>query len=141
MKFSKVRIIQVTATLLFLVCMFLANFLTVRVMLRYGVDAYFYDKLLVAYDIGGKGGLKEELGKIPVTGKSSRESVLAKDFNSRFAGLGNPELFLSQKVQESKQKIILMRNLRNAAVGVIFILFIWQLIVGFLARAGLKKPS
>ncbi len=129
MEFSRNRIIKIALTLAFLCCMLFANFFAVRMMLRYGVDTYFYDKLLVAYTIGGTKGLKMELDKITVTDKLRRESVLAKDFASRLETLADPGAFLTGKVQKSKKMAFFIRNLRSAAIVLMLILFSWKLIV------------
>ena len=128
MEFSRNRIIKIAVTLVFLCCMLFANFFAVRTMLRYGVDTYFYDKLLVAYDIGGAKGLKIELDKITVTDKLRRESILVKDFANRLETLADPEAFLADKVQKSKKMAFFIRNLRSAAIVLMLILFSWKLI-------------
>ena len=87
MEFSRNQIIKIALTLAFLCCMLFANFFAVRMMLRYGADTYFYDKLLVTYTIGGANGLKMELDKITVTDKLRRESILAKDFANKLETL------------------------------------------------------
>ena len=137
MEFSRERIIKIIVMSVFLCCMLFANFFAVRMMLRYGVDTYFYDKLLVAYDIGGAKGLKLELEKIPVTDKSLRELILANDFMARLESLADPEAFLKDKVQKSKQAVFFIRNLRSAAIVVMIVLFSWQLFVN--ARAKKRK--
>lgn len=117
--------------LILLVCMFFANFLAVRMILRYGVETYFYDKLLVAYTVGNVDGLKMELGRIPVTDKSSLELRLAKDFTTKLETLPNPGAFLKDKVGQYKTKINLIRNLRTIAVALMLLIFIWQVVVKF----------
>lgn len=137
MGFSRRRIIRIIVMSVFLCCMLFANFFAVRLMLRYGVDTYFYDKLLVAYDIGGTKGLRLELDKIPVADKSSRELILANDFRARLDSLADPEAFLKDKVQKNKQAVFSIRNLRSAAIVVMIVLFSWQLLVN--ARAKKRK--
>ena len=131
MEFSRRRIIKIAVTVVFLGCMFFANFIAVRMMFRYGVDAYFYDKLLVAYTIGGEKGLRIELANIPVTDNLLRESMLAKNFAVKLETLTDPGVFLKDKVQKSKKIAFSIRNLRSAAIIIMFILFCWQLIVKF----------
>ena len=128
MEFSRSRIIKIAVTLVFLCCMLFANFFAVRMMLRYGVDTYFYDKFLVAYTIGGEKGLKIELDKILVTDKLRRESILAKNFTGRLKTLADTEAFLTDKVQKSKKMVYFIRNLRSTAIVIMFILFGWQVI-------------
>jgi len=139
MGFPKNRIIKIIVMLVFLSCMFFANFVAVRMMLHYGVDAYFYDKLLVAYTVGGREGLNLELGKIPVTDKLPRESVLAKDFADRLETLADPEAFLKNKVDISKRTVNLIRNLRSVAIYLMLLLFACKLIIDFMNKSGSKK--
>jgi hypothetical protein len=67
-----------------------------------------------------------------------RESTLADDFESKISGLKDPAAFLSAKVQENKQKVNLIRNLRSAAIALMVFLFGWQLVVNFRSR---PKPK
>lgn len=141
MEFSRNRIIKIVLTLIFLCCMLFANFIAIRMMLRYGVDTYFYDKLLVAYTIGGADGLKMELDKIPLTDKLPRELMLVKDFSAKLVTLTDPEAFLKNSVQMSKSKALFVRKLRNAAMVVMFILFVWQLMASHIVKLKSKKSS
>ncbi|MDD3345158.1 MAG: M15 family metallopeptidase [Candidatus Omnitrophica bacterium] len=125
--------------LVFICCMLFANFLAVRLMLNYGVDTYFYDKLQVAYSIGGPEGLKAELAKIPVTDPLRREAVLAKDFSFRLKTMGDPEAFLKEKVYESKKKAYFIRDMRSAAIFLMLILFVCQMVLGFTGKPGAIK--
>jgi hypothetical protein len=103
------------------------------------VDTYFYDKLLVAYNIGGVSGLKIELGKIQVTDKLPRESMLAKDFTFRLETLTDPEAFLQDKVNKSKKMISFLESLRSAAIHIMFILFVWRWTINFINKSKSKK--
>ncbi len=76
----------------------LREFYAIRRILRFGRELYFYDKLLVAYDIGGAKGLEDELGKIRASEKSSLELALVKDFEIKLKGLKDPAVFLGEKV-------------------------------------------
>jgi len=118
----------------FLACTLFANFYAVRKIMRYGVEVYFYDKLLVAYNIGGAKGMQKELQQIRAFDKMPRESALAKDFESKIGGLKDPAEFLSAKVQQGKEKVNLIRNLRSAAIVLMILLFGWQLVVNTRSR-------
>ena len=127
MEFSRKRIIKILFILISLVCMLFANFFALKMIVVYGVDTYFYDKLLVAYTVGGEKGLHMELDNIPVTDKMRRETVLAGDFALELKTLKDPGAFLKDKVEKSKQKLIFIRNLRSAAIILMLILFAWKL--------------
>jgi len=134
MDFSRKRIVKAVLMLVFIVCMVFANFVAVRMMIVYGTDVYFYDKLLVAYNIGGEPGLKTELGKIPGEDRMRREAVLVSDFKLKLDSLRNPAAYLEAKVREGKGKISFIRESRSAAITVMLVLFGWQLIADFLAK-------
>ncbi len=139
MRFIKSRIIKFAVMTVFLACMLFANFYAVRKIMRYGVEVYFYDKLLVAYNIGGEKGMQRELQQIRSSDKMPRESALAGDFESKIRGLKDPAEFLSAKVQQGKQKVNLVRNLRSAAIALMILLFSWQLVVN--SRSRFKSKS
>ena len=139
MGFPGNRIIKIAVLLVFLCCTLFANFFAVRMMLRYGVEAYFYDKLLVAYTVGGAKGLKMELGKIPLTDKSPLESKLAKDFSVRLESLTEPGTFLKDKVQKSRKTAYFIRNLRSVAIVLMIIIFGLQLVVNSLGSLKSRK--
>ena len=141
MGFSRNRIIKIVVMLVFLCCTLFANFFALKMILRCGVDTYFYDKLLVAYTIGGANGLKIELAKIQVTDKLPRESMLAKDFTVRLETLTNPEAFLQDKVNKNKKMISSFENFRSAAIYIMFILFVCQMIIKISAKVKSKKSS
>jgi hypothetical protein len=139
MEFSRKGVIKFVVMLVFVCCTLFANFFALRMIARYGVDTYFYDKLLVAYTIGGPEGLKLELGKIPVTDKMARESMLARDFTVRLETLTNPGTFLQDKVDKSKKMLNSVKSLRSAAIYIIFILFVLRLVVKSINRPKSKK--
>ena len=125
--------------LIFFSCMLFANFYAVRLMGRYGVELFFYDKLSVAYDIGGPEGMKKELKEIMLNEKFPRELVLAHDFESKLKVIDNPQGYLVNKVQDARKKIAFLRNLRTIAIALMFIIFIWRLGAGLFTRYKLKK--
>jgi hypothetical protein len=135
MKFSENRVLNIAVTVIFLCSMLFTNFFSMRVILRSGVDVYFYDKLLVAYNIGGLPGLKVELNKITLTDKLRREAILAKDFAARLETLQDPGAFLTEKVNKNKSTMSFIRNMRSVAISILLIIFSWQLIAEFLRRA------
>jgi hypothetical protein len=113
---------------MFLTTMLIANFYTVRNMNRYGLELYFYDKLLVAYNIGGEAGLKEELKEMLLDDRSPRQLILAKDFIAKMESLKEPLIFLNNQVEKNKSKISFFRNLRTTAIIFMLLIFIWRLI-------------
>jgi len=139
MKLSKIQVVRALLMLVFFICMLFANFYAVRLMGRYGVELFFYDKLAVAYDIGGAEGMQKELQQIMLNEKFRRELVLADDFKNKLGALDNPQAYLVNKVQDARKKIALLRNLRTIAIALMFIIFIWRLIAGLVSRYKIRK--
>lgn len=138
MEFFRKRVIKFAVVLVFVCCMLFVNFVSIKMIIRYGVDTYFYDKLLVAYNIGGSEGLKLELSKISVTDKSPREQMLAKDFAVQIETLTDPGRFLQDKVDKSKSKINSIKILRSAAIYILIILFALRAIINFMNKPKTK---
>jgi len=141
MKISKNQFIKITIGLIFLLSMIFANFYAVREMGRSGMEVYFYDKLLVAYNIGGENGMLEELREIPLDDKFPRELVLLKDFENKLKNLSDPKKFLIEKVARSKEKVTRLRDSRSIAIILIVIIFIWRLLANIPRLAGHKKQN
>lgn len=141
MSLSKGMVIKFTIMLVFLVCMLFANFYAVRKLMQYGMEVYFYDKLSVAYSIGGAKGLEEELEKMRSTDKMPRELPLAKEFEIKLKNLQDPAVFLRDKVEQNKERISLIRSLRSAAIILMFFIFAWRLSVNLCGRFKCKKSA
>ena len=103
--------------------------------MRYGLELYFYDKLLVAYNIGGRKGLELEMEKMRTTDKMPRELALAKDFEIKLKELKDPAEFLSDKVTRNKNMVNLVRNLRSIAIILMLLIFSWRLIINLPRRS------
>jgi len=114
--------------------MFYANFYAIRKMRFYATQVYLYDKLLVAYNIGGTEGLKDELNNVLTSDRMPRELVLAREFEVELKKLDNPSAFLSEKSTQVKNKIRLLINLRTAAIAAMAFIFSWRLIADFINR-------
>jgi len=134
MELSGNRIAKFTVMLVFLICMLFANFYAVRKIMAYGLDIYFYDRLLVAYNIGGREGLIKELGIIRSADKMPRERALARNFAVDLEDLKDPGIFLSDKVARDKDKVNFIRNLRSAAIILMLFIFVWRLMAGLPRR-------
>lgn len=111
--------------LLFLV----ANFYTVRRIARSGVELYLYDKLLVAYQVGGMAGLKDELERVLSEDKMRHELEVAKKFKQGLGNQAEPSKFLADISRQKKNEIDLLRNMRNTAFALIILLLLARLIV------------
>ncbi len=129
MKFQKILKMEIVITIIFLMLFLFANFYTIRQIMRNGAELYFYDKLLVAYQIGKMPGLKDELENLLSQEKIPGQIVLAKDFKKNLHRLESPGKFLKNTTEDLKKKIILFRKLRSIAFGVILVIFILRIII------------
>ncbi len=117
-----------------------ANFIAIRYIGRYAIEANFYDKLSVAYDIGGVKGLERELAKMEVQSGERRQFALAESFQKKLPGLKEPEVFVDNALSEKKGKSILLYNRRVIALALVSVVFLFRVFVlRRLARA--KKPE
>jgi hypothetical protein len=123
MKTPKSRVIQFALIMVFMVSMIYANYYAVKMMMRLGVEIYFYDKLQVAYTIGGENGIKKELKQILADDKMPGELALAKNFEPQLKNLKDPGAFLNHKVRQGQKKVKSIRDLRSIAIIIMFIMF------------------
>ena len=133
-KFSKKRIISLTLTVIFVLLMLYANFYIVKKLERDAVKIYLYDRLLVAYEIGSIGGMKEELNRILSHDRMPYELALAKKFKKNLDNIKKPDEFLENIITEKKIKIRLLKHLRTAAIALIMILVVLRIFVNFRSR-------
>jgi hypothetical protein len=119
MKASGLRKIRIAITVSLLLLFLFANIISIRQLMRYGLELYFYDKMLVAYQIGGINGLTQELEMVLSQDKMPREIRLAQAFKENLRNLQSPDKFLEGIIKEDKKQIDLFRRLRNGAFGII----------------------
>lgn len=139
MHISRKQLIKFLGTAVFMSAMLTANFYAVRKMNHYGMELYFYDKLLVAYNIGSGAGLKEEVDKILADERYPRELAMARDFMVKLKDLKDPGVFLNDKVNQDKEKVIFFKRLRNAAIILMFVILAWRLFMNMGARFKFKS--
>jgi len=96
-------------------------------MSRYAVEVNFYDKLSVAYDIGGMKGLESELAKIKAQGDLRQELAMAQEFQEKLGSLKEPEDFIDRALAEKKGRIILLKNFRIIAMALIAVIFVLRI--------------
>lgn len=119
MKFLKMSKPRIAIAIILFVLFVIANFYTVRALMRYGAELYLYDKLLVAYQFAGMNGLRQELSNVLSHDKMRHELVVAEDFEKNLTSQENPEKFLANAVNDRKAKINFLRNLRSIALVLI----------------------
>lgn len=126
-KYSYEQIIRVSITLILLFCVIFANFIAVAAIERYGMQLYFYDKLLVAYESAGRGGYEKELKKILALNSAPRQLELAKKFEIKSKDIKDMHAYLKEEVNEKKNLALLYKNLRAAAVVLMLVILTWRL--------------
>lgn len=122
--FSRGLIIRIAVTVIMMLLAFFANFIAIRLMGREAIKVYFYNKLSVAYDLAGMPGLKIELDKIIAQDKFRKETALAATFKERLAGLSDPEGFIDRASADGNRQLVRLKNLRNAALALIFAVYL-----------------
>lgn len=125
-KHNKIRIAIAAALFILFI---IANFYTVRALAIYGTELYFYDKLLVAYQFAGINGLKQELGTILSHDKMRHELAVARNFEKNLENIKEPDKFLADIVNDRKDKINFLRNLRSIAFALIVGILLLRIIV------------
>jgi len=119
--------LRITITAILAILFIFANFVTVRRMGYYAIEANFYDELSVAYNTGGTDGLKKELDRIALSAKMNRKRAMAEEFKVRLKDLGDPRGLIQRSLSEDMKKIALFRNLRSAAIGILAIILIFRI--------------
>jgi len=131
--------VRIAITLILAILVIFANFVTVRRMGYYAIEANFYDELSVAYNTGGTDGLKKELDGIALSAKMNRKRAMAEEFKVRLKDLGDPQGFIQRSLSEDMRKIALFRNLRSAAIGILAIILIFRIFANFKLLKSRKK--
>ena len=134
MGFSRNQLIRAILTVVFFICMIIANFYVFRAISRIGLEIYFYDKLVVAYRFGGQKALEQELSQVLSSEGFPRELAMAKEFETKFKNTKDLEIFLGKKIEEGKARVVSLRKLRNTAIIIMFAIFLWQIIGRILER-------
>ena len=104
-----------------------ANFVAIRRVAVYAIEVDFYNKLSVAYDLGGVGGVNSELRKIAATTKLRHELKIAAEFKDRLVDLKNPKDFIEGSISYANKKIRLLLYLRHLALGLILVILILKM--------------
>lgn len=123
---GKRKISMVITVMLFFFFLF-ANIYTIRRLSHYAAELIFYDKLLVAYQVGGQDGLSNELDRILSQTNMPRQLALAKAFKAGPTNLEAADKFLQNIIAEKTNDINLFRNLRNIAFICIIALILLRL--------------
>lgn len=116
-------------TLILIFCVIFANFYAIRRIEHYGLELYLYDRLLVAYDTGSRNGMDKELKNIISDDKMPRERKLAEEFQAKLINIKDLQGYLKDIVAEKRSKVMLLRNLRLAAVILMLLILGLRLLI------------
>lgn len=97
--------------------------------MHYGVQLYLYDKLLVAYQVGGMSSLKTVLDRVLAQDKMPRELAEARAFKANLVNIKDAGEYLNNVTKHKKDRINLLRNLRILAFALILLIFIVRFIL------------
>ena len=134
MKISGVRKVRIAITISLLLLFLFANIYVIRQLMYYGLQLYFYDKMLVAFQIGGSSGLNKELASVLSQEKTPRETALAKSFKKNLNTFKTPDKFLKDTTEELKRKINFFRTSRNIAFVLIMVILLLRLTLNFFTK-------
>ena len=127
------RKIDLIITVIVFLLFILANIYAVRMIFYYGTQVYLHEKLLVAFQIGGRPALEKELAVVIEADKNPLEHRSAEEFKQKLGKIKDPGNFLEDLSAKEKIEIRQFRNMRSA----IFIL----LLAIFLLRVIMKKTK
>ena len=136
---SALTIIRIATAIGLIILAVYANFIAINRLGRYAIEVDFYNKLSVAYDIGGLEGLKSTLKKIKIHDKSRYELKVAVDFEDKLAGLKDLKGFIDNALSYGNRRIRLIMNLRRAAIALISIIFLLRILINLRSRK--NKPA
>ncbi len=129
-KFKKNAIARLVLPFILLFLMLYANFYAVRRMEHYGVRAYFYQQLVVAYDIGKTPAVKQQISKIISENKYPRQKAMASEIESKIADMKDPGAVLNGLLEREREGLARIKVMREAA----FVLLILLIFVRVLFR-------
>lgn len=124
---GKTKKIQAVITVVLLLLAVFANFYTIGQMKNYGLRVYFYDKLLVAYDMAQAAGLKAEIERMLSQPQAKLQFELAQNFKEELIDIRDPGGYLKDMVDKGKEKIALMQTLRLISFGLIALILLLRL--------------
>lgn len=134
MKTSNMHKIRKLLAVLLLLLFLFANIYSIRRIMHYAQELYFYDKMFVAYQVAGEAGVKKELEAIISQEKAPREIALAKVFKEKLNNMPQLDSSLKDTTETLKRNIRLFRNLRNSAFGLIMVVLLSQLFINLRLR-------
>ncbi|MDD5513459.1 MAG: hypothetical protein PHD09_06800 [Candidatus Omnitrophica bacterium] len=112
-----------------------ANFFAVKAMSIYAVEVIAYEKMSVAYNIGGIDGLKFEIDQILSHSQFKRELSTAKEFRDLLENLEEPGVYLQNEISERKNQVVFYNRMRRLSMVLIFILLGARIILNLAVKS------
>jgi len=125
----KAVIIKITLGLLLIILAIYANVVAIKRLAVFAIEVDFYNKLSVAYDLGGREGVKTELSKIEAISKLRRELRIAAEFRNRTASLEDPKGIIENSRSYAIKKINMLLNLRRLSIILILVLLVLKFFI------------
>jgi len=126
--------IRIIITALLIILAVYVNIIALRRISHYALEVYFYDKLSVAYDIGGRKGLEKEIARIKTTEKQRLVAKMAEELEGKISLIPDPAPFIDNSLSAGKNRIRALRSLRIIAI----LLIMGILLLRFLVN---RKPG
>ena len=112
-----------------------ANFFAVKAMSIYAVEVIAYEKMSVAYNIGGINGLNFEIDQILSHSQFKRELSTAKEFRDLLGTLKEPGVYLQNEISERKNQVVFYNRMRRLSMVLIFILLGARIILNLAVKS------
>ncbi len=109
--------------------MLYANLYAIARMEHYAVQAYFYQRLSVAYDIGQMPAVKQQLNKIKLEKSNKRQKQFAEKFETGIGSINDPGVYLSNMLERQKAGFERVKLFREIAFVLLMILIFIQVLV------------
>jgi len=122
---------RVILTIAIAVLMIYANFIVVNRAGRYAVEADFYNKLSVAYNLKGEEGVREVIKETLERGKPKRQLAAAKETEKELLLIKDLKGYIEKSINDRTNHIFLLINLRRSAFVLILIFVILKFFIGF----------
>jgi len=130
-KMSKIKdknfFIKAIVMLGLLFLMVYANFYTINKMERYAVEAFFYQRLSAAYDVGQVSGLRQELAKILEDSKAPVQAALARGLAPKLESMPTPEPYIRSALAQKKAKLVRLKTFRQIAIVLLLLLVVLRI--------------
>jgi hypothetical protein len=110
--------------------MLYANFYAIRRMEHYAVRAYFYQQLVVAYDIGKTPAVKQQLSKMISENKYPRQKAMAGEIEGKLADMKDPGTVLNGLLEREREGLTRMKIMREAAFVLLILLIFVRVLFG-----------